>query len=785
MQSSMNSLNESLVLDKIWTILRKISELLANSTEFSKVTQNIVEIIAQGVNVDDCSMYQLDIQNNKLVLVASYGLQLKAKEKIEYDVDCGIIGQAFQLQQTYNIANHLQHPKFKLHEAIGESEFHSYLAVPLSWSGKNLGVLVLQTKTYNLFSDDVVDMMRSLAPQLANLILNAEIFKQTLAVDEVPDEAKEKVTFLKGMMVSPGVGAGTAYRLKTSANFSEIKEEKTENVDEELKIFALASENTKKEILQLEQCAVNLLTEVDASIFATHLLMLDDQLLTKHITDNIKESNFTLISSIQETYFFFERKFLSINDKMFRERLSDLKDILLRLLESAQRIVAERKGKKAEEGVPLQTRRDIVLVAEELLPSELMRVPIDAIRGILCEVGSSTSHVAILAKSLGIPALMGVKGVLKNVNENDRLIIDTLENMVFINPDEKIEENYRRALAAKNLTSNILANPAHIPIQPLPAILTDGYNVTLRANVSLLNEMAKLRESKAQGVGLYRSEFLFMMREVPPSEQDQFNVFLKLLSNTGDQPLTIRLLDVGADKPVPCLDLPKEENPALGCRGIRLLMQREEILIPHLRAVIRAAYHGRVRILVPMISSTEEVLEIRALIEDIKQKLRAQNINYGQNIELGVMLETPSLLFEMNRVLKEVDFISVGSNDLIQYLFAADRGNSSLERFTDPMTPTFFGVLKWISDLCKRNNVAFSICGELAGIPVAAPILVGLGYQELSMAPKRVIEIRNILGMLTTRECVDAASFACQNGRAKIKDYMLELLSRHGLSYHN
>ncbi len=770
---------EATVLDKSWTLLRRISETLASSTEFAQVTHNIVEIIAEELKVDDCTMYQLDTKTNQLVLIASHALSIPNGERIEYPSDQGLIGQSFQLQQTLNVANHLHHPKFMMSQKLDEQQFHSYLAVPLSWSGKNLGVLVVQSRAFELFSDEIVDMLRSLAPQIANLILNAEIFKQTLDT-EVDESAiiQERITSLEGTNVCSGFAQGTAYRIKTSANFSNIVIEKTSDPAAEEALLQKALDNTKKEILHLEQSALNLLTEVDASIFATHLLMLDDNLLLKHITDNIQNENYTLVSSIKETYFFFEKKFLAINDPIFRERLSDLKDILYRLLEVSQRL----QQTAPQENQPEQslTQRDIILVAEELLPSELMRIPIDTIRGILCEYGGSTSHVAILAKSLGIPAMMATKGLMEAVKENDNLLLISGENIVYINPEEETIKKYADALS-KQVLPGQLANSTQIPIAPLPAQLTDGYAIGLRANISLLNEMANLRESQSMGVGLYRSEFMFMMREIPPSEQDQYNIYVKLLGNVGHEPLTIRLLDIGADKPVPCLKLAEEENPALGIRGIRLLLKRDDILLPHLRAILRASYHGRIRILIPMVSTTDEIKAVRAKIEEVKETLRRQNINYGQQVEVGVMIETPSLLFELNRVLKEVDFISVGTNDLVQYLFAADRGTPELAYLTDPVNPTFFGVLKWISDLCKKSNIPISICGEMAGIPIVAPILVGLGYYELSMSPKHIVQIRNILNKISLRECLNAANLACQTKPEKVRNFMKELFAPRGI----
>lgn len=768
------------LLDEVLDVLRRMSEVLVHSENNRSAMQQIVGIIAQDLQADDCSIYVFNAKENTLSLAASYALNPDAVGVAICRADEGLIGQAFRTQQTLNVANQQFHPHYKAIPEIGEELFHSYLAVPLSFVDKNLGVLVLQSKSCGLFPPETVDMVRSLSAQAANLLLNAELFEHTLSLQLAPDDAEqERVLKLNGTIVSSGVSIGFAYRIKTAENFVDIQREPTDSVETELDLLTRGTLLTKQQTLGLEQCALSLLTEADASIFTTHLLMLDDHLLNDRLRETIRNENITVESAIKETFFFFEEKFARLPDQIFRERIIDLKDVLLRLAENIGRL--RHSTDSAESFTPAaMERRPLILVAEELLPSELMRIPIDNIRGIVCERGGSTSHAAILAKAMDIPALMAVKGVMGAVNENDELLVDAHAGVVHITPDDDLKEEYEAILAAARSSAHDVRYSANC--EPLAATTSDGHSITIRANLSLLNETVQLQGSRAQGIGLYRSEFMFMMRETLPSEQDQYNIFTKLVRSANGESVTIRILDIGADKPVPCLPMPKEENPALGIRAVRLLLQRPDILSPHLRAILRAGSIGPVRIMLPMIATMSEVLALKKHIADAKDKLRSMGVAYGE-CKVGVMMETPSLLFELHHVLPEVDFLSVGSNDLTQYLFAADRGNIALNYLTNPLNTTFMYVLREIADICHSHGVSASVCGEVAGSYYAAPILVGLGYNELSMSPKRIPTIRDVISRFTLKECQDAAAYACHyTPDCNITEYMKNMFMRRDVS---
>lgn len=769
------------ILDEVLNVLRRISEVLVHAENHRSAMQQIVTIIANTLGADDCSIFVYNPKENTLSLAASHGLNPAAVGSAICSTSEGIIGHAFQTQQTLNVANHQHHPRYKCVEGIGEESFNSHLAVPLSFGDRNLGILSLQSKSYTLFPPETVDMVRSLSPQVANLILNADLFEHTLSIQQEPIStvSGKRTKKLKGIIVSPGVSHGAGYLIKTADSFINIQHEETTDPEAELQLLSRAMTLTKQETLQLEQCAISLLTEADASIFATHLLMLDDHLLNDRLRNSIRNGRLTAISAVKEAFYFFEEKFKQLPDQIFRERIIDLKDIMLRLAENIERLLSSGETQEALLYNDMHGRQ-LILIARELLPSELMRIPIDSIRGIVCEQGGNTSHAAILAKALDIPALMAVKGLLDAVHENDELILDGHAGVLHIAPDEELINDYADILTASQ--SALRVEQTSATAGPAGAATSDGHAVTLRANLSLLNEASSVVRAQAQGIGLYRSEFMFMMRETLPSEQEQYNIFTKLVQSSAGESVTIRILDIGADKPVPCIPMPKEENPALGVRAIRMLMQRHDILIPHLRAILRAGSVGPVRILLPMIATFSEILALKKVIDDVKSKLRSQNIPHG-DCDVGVMMETPSLLFELNYVMNEIDFLSVGTNDLLQYLFAADRGNSALAYLTNPLTPTFIHVLKEIVVICKNHGIRASICGELAGHYYAAPILVGLGYDELSMSPKRIPLIRDVISRFSLAECAEAAQYASHYSvHTNITEYMKAMFARRDVS---
>jgi phosphoenolpyruvate-protein phosphotransferase len=413
---------------------------------------------------------------------------------------------------------------------------------------------------------------------------------------------------------------------------------------------------------------------------------------------------------------------------------------MLRLLEAVHFL---RESSNEQQSFDFHSQK-MILVAKELLPSDLLRLPVEQIAGLICEKGGATSHVAILTRALEIPALLGAAGIMDQVNNFDQIILDCHAERVYINPSEKLKSNFNELLSAASEPEPKIATGA--------CVTSDGVRVFLRANISLICETPLLQKYGADGIGLYRTEFLFIIREYQPAEDIQYKVFSKVVAACKGE-ITLRVLDAGGDKQLNFLNMPHEENPALGVRGIRLLMSYPDIFKTHLRAILRAGVNSRLKILFPMISSVDELLAIRVLLQDVENELTKENINFSSNYQFGMMLEVPVVLTGLRHFIPHVDFFSIGTNDLQQYLFAAERGRAK-ESAHDCLNPLFLETLVRVAKtLSKHPEKGLSVCGEMAGNALAAPLLLGAGIYELSMPPKLMPKIRSAIGAFSFDEC--------------------------------
>lgn len=730
------------ISEKLLTVLRNIAEMIASVDDSGEVLQKIVNILASNLEVDVCSIYEFKVDSNELILTATCGLNSESIGKVRMVAGKGLTGNCFKNQEIVNIIHPSSHPDFIFFKNTGEDSFDSFFAIPLVSSGRNVGVLTLQRREPEVFQPVIVDMAKSLAPQLANLIINAGILKN-LAAAPVAENVLTKLPdniIIGGTAVNTGVVHGEAFKFEVREMLDEIEHSTHDNLHDELELLNYSITLTKANTLELENRALSIISEADASIFNAHLLFLEDKTIVDEIKKEITEENHSLEYSIAMVYRRFERKFLSLNDKMFRDRLIDFKDVMLRLLESVHFL---RESSNEQQSFDFHSQK-MILVAKELMPSDLLRLPVDNLAGIICERGGVTSHVAILTRALEIPALLGASGIMDKVNNFDEIILDCHAEKAYINPSDDIKLSFDELLLAA-------AEPEQKIVTGLCAS-SDGVRVFLRANISLICETPMLRKYGADGIGLYRTEFLFIIREYQPTEDVQYKVFSKVVAESNGE-VTLRVLDAGGDKQLKFLNLPKEENPALGIRGIRLLMNYPELFKSHLRAILRAGVDSQLKILFPMISNVQEIIAIRALLREVECELKAEQQEFSANFKFGMMLEVPAVLTGLRRFIPHVDFFSIGTNDLQQYLFAAERGREK-ESSIDCLNPLFLEVLAGIGKiLSKYPEKGLSVCGEMAGNPLAAPLLLGAGIHELSMPPKLIPQIRKTIGAFSSKEC--------------------------------
>lgn len=735
-------------------LMRKISEAIAESQDYSLVLGRIVNLLADNLEVDVCSVYEFDSKRQALVLAATHGLNPDSVGLVSMKPGEGLTGNCYSKRAVINVSDPEQHPDYMFFPNTGEEKYHSFLGIPISVGGKCVGVLTLQRCIKEEFPTPVVDMARSLSPQLANLVLNAGVLT-TLDRGVAQAQEPERLTKsgskrLSGSATNPGVAKGLAFKFKVRDLFNEIEHTNHSDSDTELEFFDEILKQTREATLELEDRAVSVFSEADAAIFNSHLMFLEDKALMDMIRGEIVEHRHSLEFSIVVAYRKFERKFLQMDNAFFRERLVDFKDVMLRLLENAKFSRRRQIDSNANDTSTLGPGEGKwILAADELLPSDLLRIPLDNISGIVCEKGGGTSHVAVLAKALDIPAMLGVRNLMQTIKDTDELLLDCHSEKLYINPDKSILQQFSDLEQSKEEAEDESVKSGE-------AGTSDGGKVMLRANISLICETSLLNKYGADGIGLYRSEFLYMIREYLPSEDSQYKVFSSIMKASKKDSITFRVLDVGGDKHLPYLELPHEDNPALGLRGIRLLLTRPDLFRPHLRAILRAGVFGKLRIMFPMVANLEDLLAAIEMLERVEEELHRENIPHSEDYEVGIMLEVPSAVFGLDSLIQHVDFMSIGSNDLQQYMFAFDRAGYISERNYNAFNPVFLKVISGIGE-CFRSfpNKSLSLCGELAGNPLATPLLVGAGIRELSMQPRSIPMVRRVLKKFSVRECED------------------------------
>jgi phosphotransferase system enzyme I (PtsP) len=735
------------MVNKLLKILRKVSEIIAENEQIDAVMAEIVRLLAESLQVAVCSIYVMDEKAEILVLRASHGLNPDCVGKVHLKPGEGITGLSFQQMEIINVGNASTHPRFREVANIGEEAYQAFMSVPLVIGGRCTGVLNLQDSRSGRFPPTVVDMVKSLSSQLANLIVNAKMLAELAAGETVaetpPDDASGQV-MLRGVTANPGLGLGRAVTFERFDYFAAVQPAVNLNASQELLLLEHALRQARKETMELEKRAMALISEADASVFNVHLLFLEDRTILDALRASIRDDHHTIEYAIKLANDEFQARFARLSSEIFREKAMDLKDVLLRLL----KVVSLLRGVDGADrpDMPNLISQDQVLFSRELLPSDLIRMPLDKIVGIVCEKGGVTAHAAVLAKALNIPALMGVSGVMAEVHEGDEVILDGFAELVYLRPQKEIHRQFNEMLR--------VGRRLDAPPDSAPAVLRDGGAIAVRANISLVSETSLLASHGASGIGLYRSEFLFMIRDHLPDENTQCRVFRKIVQEARGESVTIRVLDVGADKPLPYLEYPREDNPALGWRGIRMLLDRRDILKTQLKAILRAGAGGCIRVLFPMVTTSAEVLQLRSALDEAETELHAQDVDHASEYKVGIMVEVPSAVFGLCGLLKYVDYVSIGSNDLFQYTFAVDRSNEKVAASFQFLHPVFLTVIAQVAQVVRAvPGKGLAICGEMAGNPMAVPLLIGAGIEDLSMAPKQIPAVKQVIRAFSLAEC--------------------------------
>lgn len=536
---------------------------------------------------------------------------------------------------------------------------------------------------------------------------------------------------ISGIPASPGIVFGKALVLKEEKIIIDNQKISEDQIDAEIARFYEGRTAAVAQLSSIRDRALQSLGEDKAAIFEGHLMILEDEELEEEIIGYIRSNKANAAAAASKIIDQQVEMLSEIDDEYLKERAGDIRDIGNRLLKNILGMHIVDLGEINEEAI---------LVAYDLTPSETAQLNLDKVLGFITDIGGRTSHTSIMARSLELPAIVGTNNVTEQVNTGDYLILDAVNNAVYVNPTrEQIEKLKAQQVQLAEEKAELAK------LKDLPALTLDGHRVDVVANIGTIRDCDGADRNGAEGVGLYRTEFLFMDRDSLPSEEEQFQAYKEVVEAMNGRIVVLRTMDIGGDKELPYLNLPKEMNPFLGWRAVRIAMDRREILHAQLRAVLRASAFGKLAVMFPMIISVEEIRELKSVIETLKQELRNEGKAFDENIQVGVMVETPSAAVNAKFLAKEVDFFSIGTNDLTQYTLAVDRGNEMISHLYNPMSPSVLGLIKQVIDASHAEGKWTGMCGELAGDERATLLLLGMGLDEFSMSAISVPRIKKLI----------------------------------------
>jgi phosphotransferase system enzyme I (PtsI) len=577
---------------------------------------------------------------------------------------------------------------------------------------------------------------------------------------------------LKGIGVSPGVVVGVAHRVESVlGSIDQQSLDDPSQAPAEVERFERALAAAAADLEAMVRGVAQTVGKVEAEVFKTHLQMVNDPSLHSKVCGLIENQRLTALSALQNVMNSYAAQFAQIPNDYFRERMIDIRDVILRIESHLSR-------KSGQHPDPASESRNgngngngdgsVILVAHEILPSQAISLGDLPIAGIVTELGGGTSHVAILARSRGIPAVSGLDGIMSDVASGDLMVVDGRDGIVILRPDQEATSAYRKVQREFfNLKDRLISN------RELPARSSDGTPIELHANINNLADAQAAHNVGATGVGLFRTEYLFLTHHDVPGEEEQYEHYRQMINSAPDQTITIRTLDLGGDKTVPYLGRRGEPNPFMGWRSTRIFFENPRLFVTQIRAILRAGRHGKVSILFPMITTLEELKFINKKVKETRDDLTREGVLFGENIKTGVMVEVPAAAMCIDAILRETDFISIGSNDLIQYLVAADRDNPKVAHLCEPLAPAIFRVLRMVLDACQRTGTPVTLCGEMAGQPRSVLVLFGMGLRRFSMSPAFIPQIKELLSSVTTAQAERFAHHVLQLSTSEeIRSYL-------------
>lgn len=715
------------------TLLRIVQQV-ADAPNLTEALSVMVQQVRAAIDTQACTIFLLEPTKQYYILVATAGLNPNAVGQVTIGLDQGLIGLVGKRGEPINLADASTHKKFHYVAGIGEEQYKAFLGVPIIYQRKLLGVLIVQQEEPRRFDEEEEAFLITLATQLGSVIAHGETAGTISALLNTAPQNLQELS-LTGIASAPGVAIGTAVIVYPPADLDAVPDREPDDIEAEIQHFSEALKATQEEITLLSQRLAHNLSPDEQSLFDVYLRILDGNSLGAEVNAIIRAGNWAQ-GALREVIQKRLRQFAAMEDQYLRERAADIEDlgrrVLANLQESQQRIIE----------YPEQT----ILIGDEVTASALAEVPEGRLVGVVSRKGANYSHVAILARALDVPTVMGVENLPLAHVDGCETIVDGFNGQVYLSPSATIRAEYTALVREeRELDEDLEA------LRDEAAETCDGHLIPLYVNTGLMSDLGYSLKAGADGVGLYRTEVPFMVRDRFPSEEEQRVIYRQLLNVFAPRPVTMRTLDIGGDKALPYFPI-VEDNPFLGWRGIRITLDHPEVFLVQARAMLRASegLHN-LRIMLPMVSTVSEVDDALRLLQQAYEEV----LEEGANIimpPVGVMVEVPSAVYQSQLLAKRVDFLSVGSNDLTQYLLAVDRNNARVAGLYNSLHPVVLYALMQVVDGAHREGKEASICGELASDPLAVVLLVAMGFDTLSMSAPNLSRVKMVLKHFTLQQ---------------------------------
>lgn len=746
----------------------EISALLSESPDLQGFLDRCVVMVANHLSAAVCSIYLYDEDSRMLTLRATHGLSKSAVGKIRLEIGEGLVGKALKELRPICVAHASDHPDFKYFPEAGEEPYDAFLGVPIQRGVEKIGILVAQRHARDRFTNVEMMAMRALTSQLATAIETARTLLQMAkpaAAADMPTRIVQRSFFVNGNSASPGYACGPSIQFMRHPVERMLKlsrEHANENGSGDVAALDQAIADTQAQLAEMQEALGRKLPEVASLIFEAHMMMLKDRSFVGTMRERIEKGE-SAVRAVAEVATQYIGIFEASSHDYVREKARDVEDLALRLLTNLT-------GGDSSAGADWRGR---IVIARELLPSDILKITLAEVAGIILVGGGLTSHISILVRSLSIPMIVADELLLAGVADGDTVLLDADAGNAYVNPARDVMARFEER---DRLRDKAVGHGGAMRDQTR---MKDGPRVTLLANINLLSEIDMALDLKAEGVGLYRTEFPFLIRQALPSEEEQFKVYTRLLERMGSRPVTIRTLDAGGDKMMAYLNDGAEPNPALGLRSTRLLLRHRDIFDQQLRAILRAGVgHERLRILFPMICSLDEFRQAKAIVEECVEALEAETGEAVARPEIGMMVELPSVVDLADAFAREADFFSIGTNDFIQYMLGVDRANARVFEYYCPHHPAVLRGLKRVVDAAKHRKIDCAVCGEMAHDVRYVPFFLGIGIRCLSVDPHFLPDVQQcVMGWSEEAASDYAASLLAQNVISEVEKRLLDKAS--------